>query len=233
MKNRKFKFKIFTLAFLVFCFLSFVSVRAQISPQFLVSWQTQSYAPGWYTGKIFPTQGSSVEISFELIDSGKIVDLSATKVRWYVNDKLVQNEQNGLGLKYLKTIVPNYAGQEMEIRITIVDYKGQVLNNTIRIPVVKPEVVIDAPYPGNKVSFGSNFFEAIPFFFNIKNLGNLSFEWTFNNKKSEQPAEDPQIFNLNISSQIASGSVGNILVTVKNFLKELEFASKNLQITIK
>lgn len=231
--NSKFKILTFYTVILSFTFLFLHFASAQSSPQFLVSWQAQSYVPSWYSGKVFPTQGSAVEITFEVLNNGKIVNISGNKVRWYINDKLIKNENDGLGIKSLKTYATGYAGFDLEARIVIPDYPTGVLDTTIRIPIVRPEVVIEAPYPDNKVSSGSNLFEALPFFFNVKNLSELSFEWTFNGKKSEQPAEDQQIFNLNINPQIASGSIGNILVTVKNSLKELEFASKSLQIIIK
>ena len=206
-------------------------VDAQSSPQFMVSWQAQSYVPSWYSGKVFPTQGSTVEVSFELIDGGKIVDLSSSKVRWYVNDKLIQNEQNGLGLRYLKTFVQDYSGQETEIRITIVDYRGQALHKIVRIPVVRPEAVIDAPYPDWKISNGESFFQAFPFFFNVKNLGDLSFNWTVNNQPASETG-NPQQLDLKVSS-MPSGADINISVAVKNLLKELEFASKSIKLVIK
>ena len=53
---------------------------AQNAPQFMVSWQADSYAPSWYQGKIFPVHGSRIKIGFELTDNGKIIDLS--KIRF-------------------------------------------------------------------------------------------------------------------------------------------------------
>src|SRR3989338_8026257 len=128
MLNLKLKTLIFLIV--VFVFLILNSVDAQTAlPQFLVSWQAQSYAPARYQGKIFPTKGTPIVISFELIDNGKIVDLSKTAVRWYINDELVKNEDNGLGIKSLQFNLPDYAGQETEIRIAIPDYKGSQLDS--------------------------------------------------------------------------------------------------------
>ncbi len=231
--NSKFKILTFYTVILSFTFLFLHFASAQSSPQFLVSWQAQSYVPSWYSGKVFPTQGSAVEITFEVLNNGKIVNISGNKVRWYINDKLIKNENDGLGIKSLKTYATGYAGFDLEVRIVIPDYPTGVLDTTIRIPIVRPEVVIEAPYPDNKVSSGSNLFEALPFFFNVKNLSELSFEWTANNKKATETGENPWALNLNVNPQTPSGTSINILATVKNILKELEFTSKSLQMTVK
>lgn len=207
---------------------------AQTSIQFLTSWQAQNYAPFWYQGKIFPTKGTPAEISFELIDKGKIVDLSKTIVRWYVNDKLVANEDNGLGLKTLKIISPDYAGHETNIKIAIVNYLGgDTLYKNIAIPIVGPEVVIGAPYADGKISTGSSIFKATPFFFNIKDLNNLSIGWSIDEQKPEGTAGNPWSLNLNIESGTPSGAEINLSVSVKNILSEMEFASKNIKLQIK
>lgn len=214
-----------------FALLPFNTMAAE--PQFLISWQAENYAPSWYSGKILPTKDTSVEISFELIDKGKLANLSKTKVRWYVNDELVKNEKNGLGIKSLKIITPNYSGQETEIRISVVDYLGgETLDRIIKIPVVGPEVLIDSPYPDKKISAGLSIFQAIPFFFNIKNLNSLSVEWSVNEQKPAGLFFNPWLLNLNIGPETPIGTEIKLSVLVKNILKELEFASKKLQVYV-
>jgi four helix bundle suffix protein len=210
-------------------------IRAQTpsGPQFLVSWQAQSYAPSWYSGKVFPTQGSAVEIAFELVNNDKIVDVSGYKIRWYVNDKLIKNENDGLGIKSLKTSAANYPGFDLEARIVIADYPTGALDTTIRIPTVRPEVVINAPYPDNKVSAGSNLFEALPFFFSVKNLSELLFEWSINGKRPSETGTKPQLLDLSVNPQTPTGRPVNLSVIVKNYLKELEFSSKGLQLQVR
>ncbi len=210
------------------------SVSAQTSIQFLTSWQAQNYAPSWYRGKIFATRGVPVEINFELIDKGKIVDLSKTIVRWYVNDKLVANEDNGLGLKILKIIVPDYAGRETNIRIAIIDYLGgDTLYKNIAIPIVAPEAVIDAPYADRKIGFGQSVFTATPFFFNVKSLDNLSIDWFTPEQNAGGQSGNSWSLNLNIEPATPSGSIINLSVTVRSVLTDLESAAKNIQLQIK
>lgn len=234
MKNFSLKFKISVLIISLFTFHSslFTFVNAQTPSQFMVSWQANSYAPIWYSGKILPTKGSAIKVSFELIDGAKIADISKKKVRWYVNDKLVQNESKGLGLKFYSFIADDYPGQETEIRITIVDYKDETLDKIIRIPIVSPEAVIDAPYPNAEINIGANYFFINPFFFNVRDLKNISFEWLADNRPAES-GENNQALNLNIDSLTPSGFEIDIKATVRNLLDEMEFASKNMKAVIK
>ncbi len=228
------KLKIFTflIIILIFTFSSLHFVNAA-EPQFLISWQAQSYAPSWYQGKIFPINKTSIQVSFELIDSSKLADLSKTKIRWYINGKLVKNENDGLGIKSLKFIAPDYSGNNTEIRISIVDYRGSALDRIITIPVVSPEVVIDSPYPDRKIDVNSSIFQAIPFFFNIKNTNDLSVDWSANGQKSQGSFDNPWSLNLKIDSQIPSGFEINIQSAVRNISNQLEFASKSIQLQIK
>jgi hypothetical protein len=234
MKDYTSKFKILVFLFSIFYFLFSIFANAQTSPQFLISWQADGYAPSWYQGKILAINGTPIEISFELIDNGKLADLSKTKVRWYVNDKLIKNENDGLGIKSFKITAPDYAGQETEIRIAVVDYKaGETLDEIVTIPVVNPEAVINAPYPDRKIGTGPSIFQVIPFFFNVKNLIGLSVDWSANEQKTEGLTGNPYLLNLNIGPETPKGTEIKISALVKNFLKELEFVSKSIQLQIK
>jgi len=229
MKKYNPKLKIFTFLLSTFyLLLATISASAQATPQFLVSWQAESYVPSWYQGKVLATKGSAIKVSFELIDNGKIADLSKKKVRWYINDKLVQNENKGLGLKSYSFIADDYPGQDTEIRITIVDYKDEVLDKIIVIPIVSSEAVIDAPYTNREIKSGRNSFFAYPFFFNIKDLNKLSFEWLVDNQAAEA-GDNSAILDLNVDSLAPKGFEINVKLTIKNLLDELSFASKNIE----
>jgi len=217
---------------LIFAFSIWHFAGAQTQPQFLVSWQAQNYVPSWYQGKILPISGTPVNISFELIDNGKSADLSKTTVRWYVNDNLVLNENNGLGIKNLKINIPNNSGGQTEIRIVVLDYlESGMIDKLIEIPVVNPEAVINAPYLDGKIKTGSSIFDLSPFFFNIKNILNLSVDWSVNGQKPTE-GDNPYVLNLNIGSETPKDTAINLSVLVKNILKDLEFASQSLNLVI-
>ncbi len=208
-----------------------ISETVFAAPQFLVSWQAKSYAPNWYQGKILPTKGSSLTVSFELVDGGKIADLSRAKVRWYVNDKLVKNETDGLGIKSLDISVPDYGGQETAIRISLPDYAASPLDYVVRIPVKSPEVVIDGR--STPLKAGDNSFEAIPFYFNASDLNNLAFDWSANGDRAANNTDTPWLLNLSIDPNTPPGFAVSLQVAVQSFLNQLEFASKTMRLGVK
>jgi len=210
------------------------SAYAQASPQFLISWKAQNYVPDWYAGKILPTAGTQIEVNFELIDNGKLADLSNAKVRWYINDKLVKNENNGLGIKKINLITPNYFGQTVQVRIAIVNFLGGgLIDKMIDIPVVQPEAVINAPYAGNEIKTGGSIFEIFPFFFNTDNRENFSVQWSVLGQEPKSQKGDPFSLDLNIDPQMPIGSGIGLSVVVSNILKTLESASQTINLTVR
>jgi len=224
-------FKIIFIAVLVSLLFGFGSASAQSSLEFLTSWQAQNYAPLWYGGKTMPIPGSKVDVNLELLNSGKPVDLSWRTIRWYVNDELVKNEDDGLGITSLEIIVPN-GSNRIGVRTAILNYGGQTLNNTVYIPVVSPEVVIDSPYSGNKIKAGLSVFEAVPFFFNILNKSDLTIEWLANSNKAGGGEGDPWKLELGVNNS-KSGAKINLTASAKNPLGLLEMASQNIILEMK
>ncbi len=236
MKNFSLKFKIFVLVAL--CLISYALyfnfIHAQTVPQFLISWKAQNYVPNWYAGKILPTAGTQIEINFELIDNGKPADLSSAKVRWYINDKLIKNENNGLGIKKINIIAPKYFGQTMQARIAIVDFLGGgLIDKMIDIPVVRPEAVVDAPYKNNEIKTGGSIFKVLPFFFSTDNRENFSVQWSVLGQEPKSQKGDPFTLNLNVDSQTPTGSIISLSVTMNNILKTLEMVSQTINLTVK
>ncbi|MFA5098806.1 MAG: hypothetical protein WC461_01125 [Candidatus Paceibacterota bacterium] len=218
----------------MFFVLCFNFAQAQTSPQFLISWKAQNYVPNWYEGKIFPTAATPINVSFELMASGKLVDLSTAKVRWYVDDELVKNENNGLGIKKISFITPNYFDQTTSVRVAIVDFLGQgIIDKMIAIPLVRPEAVIDAPYADGKIQTGESIFKTYPFFFNSNNGGNFSVQWSVLGQEPESQKGDPFTLNLKIDPQMPVGSNIDLSVIMNNITKTLESASQVINLTIK
>lgn len=203
--------------------------RAQQAPDFMLTWKANSFAPAGYHGKTLPTQGTLIEMSLELIDGGRLASLSPHQIRWYVNDKL---QRSGLGVKIFTFTAAASPGNDQNVRAVIMNYRGRDLEKTIAIPVVNPEAVIEAPYPDLLIQSGANAFKAVPYFFNIANINQLTFRWSANNKTSEGLQENPEILNLNVEGG-RIGDVVNIMVVVKNTLNELEFASQSLNVSVK
>ncbi len=230
MKNDTSKLKIIVSLLAMSYWLLAIGVSAQTSPQFLVSWKAYNYTPNFYQGKSFPIYSTPTEISFELLENNKLVNLSNYEIRWYLNNTLFIK---GKGLQTISFVPKNQASTNIVIRIAVVNYKGEELNKLIYIPVKNSELILDSPYLTNIVEVGKTYqFKALPFFFNADNANNLFFDWTVN----DQPVisdENPDVLNLTISTSTPSGMEININATVKNTLSVLELATKNLKLIVK
>ena len=202
-------------------------------PQFLVTWRSHNYAPSWYAGKILATRGSWVDVSFDLIDGGKIVDISKNKVRWYVNDDLRRNEDDGLGIKNFYFGVDDLARDDIFVQVVIVDYGDQQIGKIITIPLANPEVVIDAPYSNSRLPSGTNMFKAYPYFFDIRDLSKLSFDWMVNNRSTNGSFTSADTLKLNIDNLAPSGFEINIQALIKNLADEFEFASESVKLEVR
>ncbi|MDO8430012.1 MAG: hypothetical protein Q7S73_01430 [bacterium] len=233
MQTQSIKFKIILglilFLLLTFCFL-LISASAQTTPEFLVSWKASSYVPANYLGKIFPTKNSFIEAGFDLIDKNKVVDLSASNIRWYQDEQLISS---GTGLKSIKFQEIKSGGTSQLIRITV-GYKGNDLDYLFSIPVASPSVVIDAKVPYKEIRTGLRRIVAQPYFFNVNNLKNLNFSWSLNGKKVSGFAENPEILELDLNSQgtpiKTELSVG---ATIQNVFNQLELAGKSLNLIVK
>lgn len=239
MKRFNPKFKIFILILLIshFSLLVFQQVNAQSSPQFFVSWKADSYVPEWYQGKILPNRQTSIKVNFDLIDNGKIVDLSATKIRWYVDDKLRRNEKDGLGIKTLQFIPPwsIVTRDTVEARIVVVDYKGETIGKIINIPLVKPETVIQNFNFGGELDSGTHKFQVNPFFFNIRALNDLAFNWIVNGKLAiDDSIDEPSnILNLEIAPGLLANTNLKLEIGVEKLTDKSETARKKIELTIR
>lgn len=201
---------------------SFAQVTPE--PQFLVTWKAQSYTPASYEGKALPTSGSLVTVSFELIDKGKIIDLSKQTVYWYIDDLLLRSGQ-GIQRAAFNITLPTSGSQEITIQLP--DYNGQVLNKIIKIPVVRPKAVIQAPYPDFLFSSLAVQLKALPFFFNIQKTTDLLFGWNVNGDTPSN-AESPDTLLINLRSLPSSDFGLNIGLNVQNSNNSFESADSSL-----
>ncbi len=177
----------------------------QSQPQFLLSWQTNAYAPSGFTGKILPSPGTPVTVSFEIVQDGKLVNLAKQTIYWYVNDTLVSNIP---GKQTITFIAPSFLGI-VDVRIELPSYPGGFLFQSVNIPVVQPEAVIESAYPGGNFTGLSAQVKGVPYFFDVQDPSALSFTWNVNGE-TPQNAEDPTILSVNLNSDAAPGSAVNV-----------------------
>ena len=92
---------------------------AQTRPQIVISWRAESYAPPAYSGKILPTAGSPITVSFDVIDGGKPANLSGQIIYWYLNSDLIENRN---GVQSVTFNAPSRAPSILELRIELPAY---------------------------------------------------------------------------------------------------------------
>ncbi len=189
-----------------------------------ISWQANSYVPYFYQGKVLPTNNSEVTTSFELLSDGKVSDISRKNIRWYLDNQLYKS---GVGLKNISFIVDQFKRDDYQLKVSVdgVDYPAV-------IPVASPEVVIDNPYYNNSVKPGINLFRALYYFFNIKNVRELSHVWSANSITTESRANNPDILELEVPVA-AVGSEINLNLSVKNKKNNFEFADDKINLNVK
>lgn len=199
-------------------------------PQLMITWQAKTYVPSWFSGKAFPTANSQVTAYVELIDGGKIINLSGQKIYWYVDNELIGA---GVGLQKTTFTAPSVPDNIIDLRAEIPSYASSQTNpvlKTVEIPVVNPEVVIESPYPDGQFFSNSIQLNGWPFFFNAQKSSNLNFSWSVNGESSAN-LENPEFLTLNLNLDAPSGSLININLTIGSPGSLYNTATKGINLT--
>jgi hypothetical protein len=202
------------LAPFAFLLLSATTARAQsISPEFLVTWKAAgTYIPSFYQDKALPTYGSNITASLELVSGGKILNLKQQTIYWYLNDTLI-----GGGTGIQKVTFPPFGEPPtlLTLKVELPSYNGNFLVHAIQIPMIQPEAVIYAPYPGGDVSESPVTLKALPYFFNVSSPDNLSFSWSVNGQAGSN-AENPDEAQINLPANTPAGTIFAASLTIQN-----------------
>jgi hypothetical protein len=168
------------------------SVNSQTSPQIIFSWQAYNFYPSDYLGKALPTKNSLVTVSLEVVKDNKFIDLSKNNIAWYLNNK---NIARGVGLKSTVFKIESEPNQTIFVKAAIqIDEK--IIESSFLLPVVNPQLTLNLPYPQKNIFADSSFeIKAIPYFFNINSLNQLTFFWEVNNQRQKS---DTNLLNINI-----------------------------------
>lgn len=194
--------------------LTFTTASAQQAPEFMVTWKSNNYAPPNFQGKILPIANSQIEMALEIIDGGKLANLSGNEIRWLINDTELKS---GVGLKNISFAAEGVKGDQ-EIEITVKKYKGQDLEKTIEIPLTRPEVVIVG---------GPDIFEALLYFFNITNLNQAEITWFANGDTVKGFVINPAIID---TSDVPARSEIALKAEASNLGRPLEVGEESIYI---
>ncbi len=222
----------FAFLFLTSYFLLLTSSLAQAqiatTPEFFVTWRSGAYVESGYQGKILPVAGAPITLAMNLIDGGKLANLSKTMIRWIKNDKIVQS---GIGLQTV-TIPTSSLTDRDEIRIKIVvsQYKGADLPHSFVLPVAAPEVVIRATYPGWLVPAGNASFRALFYHWSIAAPEQLLIRWSLQGQTIESSGGSATLAAT--IPEAAAGSALTLQLTTNNTVNDLESANTLAQLLI-
>lgn len=231
---KNFWFKILTAFFsvllIIATFLPFLKTEAQTKqePQLIVTWQSQNYQPAGYSGKNLPTISSPIIAAVELIDNNKIINLASVNITWFQNSEIIIS---GKGLKRIAFNANGLAGDRLLIEADAI-YKGKALQGAAIIPVIEPKAVITASHAFNQeIKTGTHDFKVMPFFFNIKNLSELIFNWSVN-EQQESAGQNPDVLNLKITSENPNPVPLNLTATISNINNALETAKDEIRFVL-
>lgn len=201
-------------------------IKAQ-SPnlKIMLTWQSLSYVPPNFEGKILPTAGSPIVASVEVIDleSGEIVNLSGQEIRWYINNNLIKSNS---GKQRIFFRAPNFSPTTISLRVQIPSL-GASMIEFIKIPVVSPEVVVEFPSYNNQFSTSSIRLTSNLYFWDEVDISQLNYSWKVNGE-SIQNDDSPQFLDLKIRPDTPSGYPISVELTVGHLLDQTKFFKQSI-----
>lgn len=244
MINQNLKFY-YLITALLLIFISGHYVHAASSPDFILAWTADTYAPSSYQGKNLPVSDSFIKVT-AIPTFSLPMDIKTLNFNWFIDGNF-SRDASGYGKSILNFQNYKNANSYYEIKLRILYSDSRLLaEKTITIKTVKPEIIFqNAEEPMNGLNIinpdqalymSSNktfSLMALPLFFNIRNISDLNFTWQFDNQTFEDPAKKNQnIFNIVVGkvSAIVEKTL-NLTVTNKNSQFEKNNATLNIILT--
>jgi hypothetical protein len=226
------RFLVIFLGVIALCLASFNVTQSQTAaPQeeVILSWQALNFFPANFEGKALASPFSPILASVEVIENGKFTDLSQSSISWKIDNKFLQS---GVGLKEVLFRIQKNKGDFHIIQVSI-EKNGKKSQGSVLIPIAPQTIVVELPYSGNTIfSNVENTIKAIPYFFNIKTLNELSFFWQINERK--EGGKDNNVLILKTSApQTKSQSLIEITSSAQNNTNPLEFAKTKIWLNVK
>jgi len=205
--------------------LIFSVTKAQTKPQFIPFWRASAYAPAGFLGKVFPIEKTTIEASFELLNGGKLVDLSNKRIAWLVNGNVIKD-----GVNQKSVTFKNYAfaGENAAVDIRVFNPNGQADTYSFTIPVASPKLVIESPYDKDNLTGKNLNLTALPYFFNVSGLQELIFSWAVNGVSPEGNASEPEQLLVTIPGATPLGVRVTVGASVENPASSIETAQDEL-----
>ncbi len=207
-------------------------------------WSADSYVPFGYKGRALPTNGSTVTVSADLKITGE--NPANLKYSWFV-DGFFQEAKSGYDQNSFQFKVQKTANSQHTVLLKVFNESRSFLEEkSIDIPITSPEIVIykkQNPKINISYSASSEIFQvaaekessfiALPYFFNIDDMADLEFTWTFANKAIKEASLLANIFGMKIVNKEVGGILEEILkVNATNTKQSSQADKKTIKINI-
>lgn len=234
-----------TICFLfcaIFCFLFAISTQGQSSEtEIILSWSTDTYTPLGYRGKALLSQKSSVEVVANVFSQE--VNPREITYQWFLDGR-EQKNASGEGRQIFEFKMGEGSTQK-SVGLQIRNKDGLALRQPLNLILKpqKPEVVLKTnalllEYFGNipkyQVSSDKKInFTAQSYFFNIKSIEELSYQWEIGGEKAIQTDENnPNMFILKVG-QLTNSFTRNMSIKTENKNNPLQKARLTVEISFK
>jgi hypothetical protein len=222
----------FSFFFFVFLYIFSANAAGAQSADLILTWQARNYYPSDYAGKALATRGTPISVAVELVEDGKLQDLSSANFTWYVDERIHARE---VGRKEILFPVSNPVGDDHFVRV-IVQRGGNSFESSVQIPVLRQELVLERPTAGGDfIRAGAKVvFRAVPYFFNITSFDDLSFTWQTDTTAPQSLGSD-NVLALTIAP-LQEGEFERstlLMVSAQNVVNLLEFAKERVRLKIR
>lgn len=207
-------------------------------------WSADTYVPFGYQGRPLPTKESWVKIGADLKVSGG--NPKNLKYSWFL-DGIFQEAKSGYGKDSFEFGVRRTSGASHAVLLKVFnESRSFLVEKSISIPITNPELVVyhknnaplNLPYLSSEKSFDvvsdkEAAFLALPYFFSIKSLKDLEFQWTLGDKSAKDSSLMANIFGLKIINKQVGGLVKDVLkVLVSNKRRPNQRIQKTIPINV-
>jgi hypothetical protein len=197
-------------SFIFAAFLFLPSLSSAAEDRLFLRWKAETFSPSFFGGKEQVSPNATLVMSAAAVVRSKFVDLSGKQILWYTNGELIRE---GIGMESVRLQAPELKGALFEVRAEVPDLG---LIETIRIPVVAPEAVLEIPLIDNVMRSSQVTLRVWPFFF-VSHPKAFEYRWLVNGRAADA-SEDPRTLNISLSGA-ASNAVLNVQMTIRGQLE--------------
>ncbi|PIT92719.1 MAG: hypothetical protein COU08_00965 [Candidatus Harrisonbacteria bacterium CG10_big_fil_rev_8_21_14_0_10_42_17] len=178
----------FFALFFLFPFFASTSNAQTASPEIILTWKTDGYVPAEYRGRILPSSDVLISAAVELLQDGSFIDLSGASISWLVNRRVLSS---GVGLQTFSfTPEPFTSSSRFNVTARIQYPHGVVREQTVVIPNMTPETIIDTPYRDGAFNAETLFMRALSFYYPFNRFGQIQYSWTIDARGQKEEIHD-------------------------------------------